>query len=41
MLRDGAMAAGCLFDSALVAETFLHGIEGLIRINAERRMTAQ
>jgi AcrR family transcriptional regulator len=41
MLRDGAMAAGCLFDSALVVETFLRGIEGLLRINAERRMTAQ
>ncbi|MGW4945620.1 TetR/AcrR family transcriptional regulator [Actinoplanes sp. NPDC004185] len=37
MLRDGAMAAGCLFDSALVAETFLSGIEGLLRINTERR----
>ncbi|GAA1560015.1 TetR family transcriptional regulator [Kribbella lupini] len=37
MLRDGAMAAGCLFDPALVAETFLRGIEGLLRINAERR----
>ena len=29
MLRDGAMAAGCLFDPALVSETFRHGIEGL------------
>jgi AcrR family transcriptional regulator len=37
MLRDGAMAAGCLFDSALVAETFLQGIEGLLRVNTERR----
>lgn len=37
MLRDGAMAAGCLFDPALVSETFLHGIEGLLRINAERQ----
>jgi AcrR family transcriptional regulator len=37
MLRDGAMAAGCLFDPALVAETFLRGIEGLLRINAERQ----
>jgi AcrR family transcriptional regulator len=36
MLRDGAMAAGCLFDPALVAETFLRGVEGLLRINAER-----
>ncbi|GAA1559829.1 helix-turn-helix domain-containing protein [Kribbella lupini] len=37
MLRDGAMAAGCLFDPALVSETFLHGIEGLLRINSERQ----
>jgi AcrR family transcriptional regulator len=37
MLRDGAMAAGCLFDPTLVAETFLRGIEGLLRINAERQ----
>ncbi|MET8352170.1 MULTISPECIES: TetR/AcrR family transcriptional regulator [unclassified Micromonospora] len=36
MLRDGAMAAGCLFDPALVSETFLRGVEGLLRINAER-----
>lgn len=39
MLRDGAMAAGCLFDPALVSETFLHGIEGLLRINTERQWT--
>lgn len=31
MLRDGAMAAGCLTDPALVCETFLRGIEGLLR----------
>ena len=37
MLRDGAMAAGCLFDPALVADTFLRGIEGLLRINTERQ----
>ncbi|MEU8419538.1 TetR/AcrR family transcriptional regulator [Micromonospora sp. NPDC048835] len=36
MLRDGAMAAGCLFDPALVSETFLRGVEGLLRITAER-----
>ena len=30
MLRDGAMAAGCLADPALVCETFLRGIEGLL-----------
>ncbi|MET8118488.1 TetR family transcriptional regulator [Micromonospora sp. NPDC005189] len=39
MLRDGAMAAGCLFDPALVSETFLRGVEGLLRINAERQST--
>ncbi|HEX5198323.1 TetR/AcrR family transcriptional regulator [Paractinoplanes rhizophilus] len=37
MLRDGAMAAGCLFDPALVAETFRQGIEGLVRVHGERR----
>ncbi|MEU5903063.1 TetR/AcrR family transcriptional regulator [Micromonospora sp. NPDC047467] len=39
MLRDGAMAAGCLYDPALVSETFVRGVEGLLRINAERRST--
>lgn len=39
MLRDGAMAAGCLFDPELVSGTFLRGIEGLLRINAERQST--
>jgi hypothetical protein len=37
MLRDGAMAAGCLFDPALISETFLRGAEGLIRTHAARR----
>ena len=37
MLRDGAMAAGCLFDPTLVADTFLRGVEGLLRINTERQ----
>ena len=31
MLRDGAMAAGCLSDPAPVCETFLLGIEGILR----------
>jgi AcrR family transcriptional regulator len=31
MLRDGAMAAGCLSDADLVCETFLRGVEGLLR----------
>ncbi|WP_372351076.1 TetR/AcrR family transcriptional regulator [Streptomyces sp. KL116D] len=30
MMRDGAMAAGCLFDPDLVCETFLLGVEGLL-----------
>ncbi|EGG49167.1 Transcriptional regulator, TetR family [Streptomyces griseoaurantiacus M045] len=35
MLRDGAMAAGCLYDPVLVCETFLHGVEGLLKAHAE------
>ncbi|MEW2546745.1 TetR/AcrR family transcriptional regulator [Streptomyces sp. NPDC047002] len=31
MLRDGAMAEGCLFDPELVSETFLRGTEGILR----------
>lgn len=30
MLRDGAMAAGCLSDPALISETFLRGVEGIL-----------
>jgi len=30
MLRDGAMAAGCLSDPAAVSKTFLDGVEGLL-----------
>jgi AcrR family transcriptional regulator len=30
MLRDGAMAAGCLSDPAPVCETFLRGVEGIL-----------
>jgi AcrR family transcriptional regulator len=37
MLRDGAMAAGCLFDRVLICETFLRGVEGLIRTHAARQ----
>ncbi|GAA0912794.1 TetR/AcrR family transcriptional regulator [Virgisporangium aurantiacum] len=36
MLRDGAMAAGCLFDRAQICETFLRGVDGLIRTHAAR-----
>ncbi|MFF4754128.1 TetR/AcrR family transcriptional regulator [Streptomyces sp. NPDC002514] len=39
MLRDGAMSAGCLADPALVCETFLRGIEGLLTYRSrDRRM---
>ncbi|MFD7292276.1 TetR/AcrR family transcriptional regulator [Streptomyces sp. NPDC059897] len=31
MLRDGAMAAGCLSDATLISETFLSGVEGILR----------
>ncbi|WIY01942.1 TetR/AcrR family transcriptional regulator [Amycolatopsis mongoliensis] len=31
MLRDGAMAAGCLTDPAPVCETFLRGVEGILK----------
>ncbi|MET1071083.1 MAG: TetR/AcrR family transcriptional regulator [Umezawaea sp.] len=34
MLRDGAMAEGCLFDPDLVCETFLRGVDGLLRAHA-------
>ncbi|WP_198169161.1 TetR/AcrR family transcriptional regulator [Herbidospora daliensis] len=34
MLRDGAMAAGCLSDPAAVSETFLQGIDGILRSRA-------
>ncbi|WP_428949888.1 TetR/AcrR family transcriptional regulator [Streptomyces sp. cg35] len=34
MLRDGAMAAGCLFDPVLISETFLHGVEGILSSRA-------
>ncbi|HEU5025480.1 MAG TPA: TetR/AcrR family transcriptional regulator [Spirillospora sp.] len=34
MLRDGAMAAGCLFDPELICETFLRGVDGLLQAHA-------
>ncbi|PWR10166.1 TetR family transcriptional regulator [Micromonospora acroterricola] len=34
MLRDGAMAAGCLFDPVLVTDTFLRGVEGLLQAHS-------
>ena len=43
MMRDGAMAAGCLFDPALVCDTFLRGVDGLLQTRAAsgRRGPAQ
>ncbi|MER7725342.1 TetR/AcrR family transcriptional regulator [Streptomyces sp. NPDC096323] len=34
MLRDGAMASGCLSDAELVCETFLRGVEGIVQTPA-------
>ncbi|TDE29495.1 TetR/AcrR family transcriptional regulator [Nonomuraea mesophila] len=34
MLRDGAMAAGCLADPVEVSETFIEGIEGILRFRS-------
>jgi AcrR family transcriptional regulator len=36
MLRDGVMSSGCLGDPLIAGETFLRGIDGLLRIHAER-----
>jgi AcrR family transcriptional regulator len=36
MLRDGAMASGCLFDPALICETFIRGSNGLIHVHSTR-----
>jgi AcrR family transcriptional regulator len=38
MLRDGAMAAGCLFDPDAICETFLRGVDGLVDIHATARV---
>jgi AcrR family transcriptional regulator len=38
MIRDGAMAAGCLFDPALISETFLRGVERLLEVSAAHRL---
>ncbi|BBA98513.1 putative transcriptional regulator [Actinacidiphila reveromycinica] len=40
MLRDGAMAAGCLFDPELITETFLRGVEGILRVRGDRTARA-
>lgn len=36
MLRDGAMAAGCLTDPEAVCDTFLRGVEGLLSYRSHR-----
>ncbi|BBH70733.1 TetR family transcriptional regulator [Actinoplanes sp. OR16] len=36
MLRDGAMAAGCLFDPAQICDTFLRGVDGLVTTHGAR-----
>ena len=40
MLRDGAMAAGCLFDPALICDTFLRGVDGLVETHGARHQPA-
>jgi AcrR family transcriptional regulator len=37
MLRDGAMAAGCLTDPTAICETFLRGVEGILRFHAPQQ----
>jgi AcrR family transcriptional regulator len=37
MLRDGAMAAGCLFDPAAICETFLSGVDRLVELHGSRQ----
>jgi AcrR family transcriptional regulator len=37
MLRDGAMAAGCLTDPGPVCDTFLRGVEGLVSYRSRDR----
>jgi AcrR family transcriptional regulator len=36
MLRDGAMAAGCLSDPKPICETFLRGVEGLLKYRSRQ-----
>ncbi|MEV7041783.1 TetR/AcrR family transcriptional regulator [Amycolatopsis sp. NPDC051061] len=44
MLRDGAMASGCLSDPAEVCDTFLQGVDGILRFRlgsaAEKKLPA-
>ncbi|MFD6288449.1 TetR/AcrR family transcriptional regulator [Streptomyces sp. NPDC060205] len=41
MLRDGAMAAGCLFDPKLISDTFLHGVEGILKARTIPELTSR
>ena len=41
MLRDGAMAAGCLFDPALICDTFLRGVDGLVETHGARNQPSK
>ncbi|MGW2841501.1 TetR family transcriptional regulator, partial [Streptomyces sp. NPDC001493] len=34
LLRDGAMASGCLSDPKLVSDTFLQAVEGILQTRA-------
>lgn len=40
MLRDGAMAAGCLTDPKPVCDTFLRGVEGLLTYRSREQAPA-
>ncbi|KAA0933733.1 TetR/AcrR family transcriptional regulator [Streptomyces apricus] len=40
MLRDGAMSAGCLFDPKLISDTFLHGVEGILKARTIPELTS-
>ncbi|PSM38956.1 TetR family transcriptional regulator [Streptomyces dioscori] len=41
MLRDGAMSAGCLFDPKLISDTFLHGVEGILKARTIPELTSR
>lgn len=41
LLRDGAMAAGCLADPSMVCETFLRGVDGLLVYRSREDRAAQ
>lgn len=41
MLRDGAMAAGCLSDPAEVCDTFLQGVDGILQFRLDAAANSQ